>query len=291
MFRLFFVILIYLFGIAVMSVVHAGTQDPVNVFVSILPQKYLVERIGGERVTVSIMVRPGLNPETYEPTPKQMSGLSDADIYFRIAVPFESVWIKRISSLNPYLRIIECCGDLVIKDPVTHDHEFHTGLVNDAHVWTSPQNAIVLAGIIQSALSEFEPQSAKLFENNYRILVSELDDLDQYIRTELASINNRYLLVAHPSWGHFAVAYGLQQIPIEQHGVEIKAKQLSRLVEFARREKIQTVYIQKQFNSASARVLANEINAGIVELDPLAEDYINNLRVVTQAIKDGTKPE
>ena len=291
MYRLFFVVLFYLSHVVVITVAHAGTQDPINVFVSILPQKYLVERVGGERVTVNVMVRPGLNPETYEPTPKQMAGLSGADLYFRMAVPFESVWIKRISSLNPNIRIIECCGDLVINDPVTHDHEFHTGLVNDAHIWTSPNNAVVLAGVGQSALSEFDPQSAERFEHNYRTLVSELNELDQYIRTELASINNRYLLVAHPSWGHFAAAYGLQQVPIEQHGVEIKAKKLSRLVEFARREKIQTVYIQKQFNAASSRILAGEINAGIVELDPLAEDYINNLRIVTQAIKDGTKSE
>ncbi len=291
MYRLFFVSLFCLSNVAVITVAHAKTQDPINVFVSILPQKYLVERVGGGRVTVKVMVRPGLNPETYEPTPKQMAGLSDADLYFRIAVPFESVWIKRISSLNPDIRIIECCGDLMINDPVTHDHEFHAGLVNDAHVWTSPKNAIVLAEIIKSALSEFDPEFADHFENNYRTLVSELNDLDQYIRTELASINNRYLIVAHPSWGHFAEAYGLKQIPIEQHGAEIKAKQLSRLVEFARREKIQTVYIQKQFNAASARILAREINAGIVELDPLAEDYINNLRDVTQAIIAGAKPQ
>lgn len=291
MYRLFCVILFCLSHVAVITVAHARTQDPVNVFVSILPQKYLVERVGGERVTVNVMVRPGLNPETYEPTPKQMAGLSDADLYFRIAVPFEAVWIKRIGSLNPAIRIIECCGDLVINDPVTYDHEFHAGLVNDAHVWTSPQNAIVLAGIIKSALSEFDPESADYFENNYRTLVSELNDLDQYIRAELAGINNRYLLVAHPSWGHFAGAYGLKQIPIEQQGAEIKAKQLSRLVELARREKIQTVYIQKQFNAASARILAREINAGMVELDPLAEDYINNLRDVTRAIIGGAEPK
>jgi zinc transport system substrate-binding protein len=291
MYRLFFVILFCLPGVAVITTAHARTHDPVNVFVSILPQKYLVERVGGERVIVNVMVRPGLNPETYEPTPKQMAELSNADLYFRMAVPFESVWIKRISSINPEIRIIECCGDLAINDPVTHEHEFHAGLVNDAHIWTSPQNAIVLAEIIKSALSEFDPEYADHFENNYRTLVSELNDLDQHIEAELAGINNRYLIVAHPSWGHFAEAYGLQQISIEQHGMEIKARQLSKLVEFARKENIHTIYTQKQFNNASAKILAREINSRIVELDPLAEDYINNLRHVTQAIIAGAQPQ
>lgn len=291
MYRVFFVILFCLQNVAVITKAHAQTQDPVDVFVSILPQKYLVERVGGERVKVNVMVRPGLNPETYEPTPKQMAELSNADLYFRMAVPFESVWIKRISSLNPDIRIIECCGDLVINDPVTHDHESHEGLANDAHVWTSPQNAIVLAGIIKSALSEFEPDSSVYFENNYRLLLSDLNDLDQYIRTELTGINNHYLIVAHPSWGHFAEAYGMQQISIEQHGAEIKARQLSKLVEFARKENIHTIYTQKQFNNASAKILAREINGRIVELDPLSEDYINNLRHVTQVIIAGAEPK
>ena len=95
------------------------------------------------------------------------------------------------------------------------------------------------------------------------------------------------MIVAHPSWGHFAREYDLRQIPIERHGDEIKARELSRLIEFARVKNIHTVYVQKQFNSASARVLAREINASIVELDPLAEDYIVNLRNVAQAIVAG----
>jgi zinc transport system substrate-binding protein len=270
--------------------VYAQTRGPVNVFVSILPQKYLVERVGGERVAVHVMVKPGSNPETYEPTPKQMAELSKADLYIRMEVPFETVWIKRIRSLNPAVRIIECCGELVIEDPANHEHEFDTGIANDAHIWTSPANAVVLAGIIRTALSEFEPESADYFEQNYQALVSDLNNLDRDIRSELAGIKNRYLIVAHPSWGHFAEAYDLKQISIEQHGTEIKARQLSKLVEFARRKNIHTIYTQKQFNSASARILAREINGRIVELDPLAEDYIQNLREVTKTIVAGATP-
>ncbi len=287
--RLFYVILFCLLNVAFISRVQA--QDTINVFVSILPQKYLVERVGGERVTVNVLVRPGLSPETYEPTPKQMAGLSDANIYFRMAVPFESVWINKISSVNPDIKIVECCGELEIVDPVNHNHEPDSGIADDAHFWTSPRNAIVLAELIRSALADFEPGSAGYFEKNYMELVSDLKELDRYIRTALNDIENRYLIVAHPSWGHFAEEYGLQQISIEQHGSEIKARQLTRLVEFARKENIHTIYTQKQFNAASARTLAREINGHIVELDPLAEDYINNLRYVTQAIVAGALPQ
>lgn len=268
--------------------VAAKTGDTINIFVSILPQKYLVERIGGNRVNVSVMVKPGLSPETYEPTPKQMAELHAARLYFRIAVPFESVWIKRIRDLNPEIKIIECCGDLEIAGPGQQNHDrVNSRYAKDTHVWTSPKNAIVLAGIIKSALSENDPESSVYYSANYTVLVNDLGSLDAFIKKELADISNPYFIVSHPSWGHYADAYGLEQISIEQHGTEVRAKELSRLIEFARQQNIHTVFVQKQFNTASAKTLAREIKGRIVELDPLAEDYLNNLRYVTQAIADG----
>ena len=270
--------------------IAANTGSPINIFVSILPQKYLVERIGGSRINVSVMVKPGLSPETYELTPKQMAELRDARLYFRIGVPFESVWIQRIRDLNPQLRIIECCGVLDVAGPVDHNHAgSSTGFAMDPHVWTSPKNAIVLAGNIKSALSEYDPAASEYYIANYNTLVNDLDSLDAYIRRELAGIKNPCFIVSHPAWGHYAAEYGLEQISIEQHGTEVRAKELSRLIEFARQQDIHTVFVQKQFNTASARTLAREINGKIVELDPLAEDYLNNLRYVTQAIADGAR--
>lgn len=270
--------------------VAANSKGTINIFVSILPQKYLLERIGGNRVNVSVMVKPGLSPETYEPTPRQMAALNDARLYFRIGVPFESVWIKRIRALNPQLKIIECCGELYVSDPADHDHSgFDTKFSGDAHVWTSPKNAIVLAGIIKSALAEYDPEASEYYSANYTVLVNDLDSLDAFIRKELADISNPYFIVSHPAWGHYAEAYGLEQISIERHGAEVRAKELSRLVEFARKWNIHTVYVQKQFNTGSAKTLAREINGKIVELDPLAEDYLNNLRYVTRAIAEGAR--
>lgn len=270
------------------QVAVAETGDPIDVFVSILPQKYLVERIGAGRVNVTVMVRAGLNPETYEPTPRQMSNLARADVYFRIAVPFESLWMDKIKALNPGLKIIDCCG-MLLSDKLAQE-ETAAGvniLHDDAHVWTSPANAAVLAEIITTSLSAIDPGHSDYFSANHRKLVQDLDDLDEFVRRELATLVNRYLLVAHPSWGHFARAYQLLQIPIERHGTEVRARELTRLIDFARDKNIHAVYVQKQVNSSVAEMLAREINARIIDLDPLAEDYINNLRLVTHEIKSG----
>ncbi|MGH8119067.1 MAG: metal ABC transporter solute-binding protein, Zn/Mn family [Gammaproteobacteria bacterium] len=266
-------------------------EETIKVFVSILPQKYFAERIGGARVQVESLVRPGFNAETYELSPRQVASLSVADVYFRIGVPFESIWIKKISAVNPALKIIDCCHELMpakhqsgkqqLDNPVMHAY--------DAHVWTSPRNAMYIANLVVKTLIDMDPASREYYESNHTRLVQDVNDLDEFIRQELASLPNRYLVVAHPSWSHFADAYGLEQVALERHGTEIRPRELSELVEFARSNNIHTVYVEKQFSSAAARLLAAEIGAAIKELDPLAEDYISNMKNTAQAIKAGAR--
>ena len=280
-------LLFLLLVLAGMSSVRA--QEKIMVFVSILPQKYLVERIGGERVQVEVMVRPGVNAETYEPSPRQMTALTATDVYFRIGVPFEKIWIKKISSVNPGLRIIDCCEELMAerfhaeKDNV-EDDDTH---IYDAHVWTSPRNALYIGDVILKALTALDPAGREYYANNHALLVQDLNNLDQYIRDLFANLPNRYLVVAHPSWSYFADDYDLTQVALVRHGVELRPRELADLVELTRNNKVHTVYIEKQFESSAARLLAREINADIVVLDPLAEDYIDNLKKVAQAIVAG----
>jgi zinc transport system substrate-binding protein len=134
-----------------------------------------------------------------------------------------------------------------------------------------------------------DPAARDYYEANHARLIQDLVELDEYIRQELATLPNRYLVVAHPSWSHFADAYGLEQISLERHGTEIRPRELTGLVDFARSNDIHTIYVEKQFSSAAARLLAAEIGAAIVVLDPLAEDYITNMKKTAQAISAGAR--
>ena len=105
-----------------MSMIRATARgaEPIEVFVSIVPQKYFVERIGGESVKVSIMVQPGANSATYEPKPRQMVALSKAKAYFAIGVPFETVWLNRISAANSGMTVIHT--EEGIEKRIMEDH-------------------------------------------------------------------------------------------------------------------------------------------------------------------------
>lgn len=277
---------IVLFASQLLQDCYADNVDIKNIFVSILPQKYFVKRIGGEYVNVSVMVGAGQNPATYEPSPKQMVLLNESQLYFRIGVPFENIWIDVVRGLNANLKIVECCTGLrsiTLEDHVHGNHDKEEN-ATDPHIWTSPINAIYMSLKIKEALIEILPDHQTELEDNYSKLIKDLTRLDQDIRLRLAHLDNRYFVVSHPSWGYYADAYGLIQVPIESDGKEVRAKSLVKLIEFSRSKIINRVFVQKQFNQSSAIILASEINAQVIELDPLAEDYIANLYHVTDAI-------
>jgi len=291
MFRIIF--FVTLFACQFLQHCYAREVDVNNIFVSILPQKYFAERVAGGHVKVSVMVGKSQSPATYEPTPKQMVLLNKSQLYFQIGVPFESIWIDAISKLNSELKIIECCTEVSTRHSEGHSHDHHPEEENakeenaiDPHIWTSPANAKYIALKMKKALIDSYPVHEKEFEINYSRLIEDLDKLDQDIKSRLAHLDNRYIIVSHPSWGYYAEAYDLIQLPIEVEGKEVRAKSLVKLIEFVRSKNINRVFVQKQFNKNSAEIIAREIGADVIELDPLAEDYIANLYYVTDAISN-----
>jgi len=266
--------------------VQVANSKPIEIFVSILPQKNFVERIGGENVNVHVMVGPGQSPATYEPTPKQMAKLAQADIYFRIGTPFENVWMERIRNSNPALTIIDARERIQLRQmehsrispgPSTHHH----GL-NDPHIWTNPINVKQFMERFTEILSGLYPKSAPVFKSNYDQFATELIELDHKIHAIFRNILNKSFLVFHPSWGYFSDRYGLEQISIELEGKTPNAKELASVIDYAKQHNIKRVFVQKQFSQKDAQAVANAIGGKVIVVDPLAENYMHNLLEAAQ---------
>jgi len=290
--RYMFRSLLFIFGTLFVVNVYPDVNDRINIFVSVPPQKFLVERIGGEHVSVSVMLRPGYSPETYEPSPKEMAALSRSQLYFRVGVPFENIWMDVITAVNSDLKIIECCNQITNRDLTNHKEKninsYQSEMV-DPHIWTSPANAKLLAQQIKEVLIEEDPDQQQFYQSNYQLLSDELNELDNFIHSKLSDVRMPYILVSHPSWGYYAERYGLVQISLENNGKEKGPRGLIELIEFAKKKNIPTLFRQRQFKTASTVTLADEINANIIEIDPLAEDYIVNLREVTRVFAEATR--
>jgi len=286
-----FLAIAFLNAAQVRSKPSTDTKKKIKVFVSILPQAYFVERVGGERVDVSVLVGPGYSPATYEPTPRQMAELGKAKVYFRIGVPFENVWMMRISRANPHMKVIDTRRGIEVR-PMNAYHPNNAGQhypypkgMKDPHVWLSLRLVKVQAQIICHALISEDPAQRAYYQDNLRALHHDLDRLDAEIKETLENLKTRKFMAFHPAWGYFASDYGLEQIPIEVEGKEPSAKALADLIKRAKQEGIKVVFVQAQFSTRNAETVAQAVGARIVRINPLAKDYLKNMRKIAETFR------
>jgi len=284
--------------------VGSGAKDPLRVTVSILPQKYFVERISGDLADISVMVPPGASPATYEPRPSQMKALVGSKIYFAVGVPFEKVWLKKFMAANRGMKIVQTDQWVEkMKMPSHHGHEGEahkhrggpprdrreeSGL--DPHIWLSPPLVNVQAETIARAIMAVDPVHRSMYEKNLADFQADVNEVDSEIRRILGDRGKGgEFMVFHPSWGYFAEAYGLRQIPVEVEGKEPSASEMADLISYAKTAGIKVIFVQPQFSSRTAETIAGEIGAKVVPADPLREDWRENLLEVAKKIRDALR--
>jgi zinc transport system substrate-binding protein len=311
------------FGLFYVFTGSSFAAGEVPVFVSIVPQKYFVQQIGKDLVDVHVMVHPGADPHTYEPKPRQMVAISKAKLYFAVGIEFEEANLNKITATNPNLKVIhtdygidklamaaqhhhhdehaEGHGDTdhheaednhekgEHHDETEHDKAQgeHAGL--DPHIWLSPPLAKIQARNILDALIEIDPQHRSVYEANFEAFTAQVDQLDADLKQILTGKTGLQFMVFHPAWGYFAQAYGLKQVPIEIEGKEPKPAQLKELIEHAKESGIKVIFVQPQFSTQSAEVLAREIGGQVAFADPMAEDWMANLRHVAEKFQAALK--
>ena len=271
----------FLFGLCLLSALHAQAANgaPVlPVFVSIPPQKFFVERIGGDHVEASVMLEPGHAPETYEPPPRKIAAMQSARLYFLMNVPFERAWRDVLPEEGPQFSVV----DTGPAGTGAADH-------GDPHAWVAPEDARRIADAVLDALIRVDPPGAAAYRERHERLLRDLGALDGEIRMQLGQPRTPYFIISHASLGRFAAAYGLQQVALEEGGKEAGPRRLAGIIDLARREGIGTVFVQSQYHSGSARALARELGAVIVEIDPLAEDYLAGMRAMARALANATR--
>jgi len=243
------------------------THDKLVITVSILPQRYFVERVGGEHVAVYVMVPPGASPATYEPKPEQMRALANTDAYMSIGVPFEAVWLPKISSANPDMLIVDTAQGIEKID-------------QDPHIWLSPELVKTQAQNIYRALAKLDPAHEDEYRINLEAFLVDIEALQQELHAQLDDVPQRKFIVFHPSWGYFAREFGLEQIPIEVGGQEASPAELGQLVQRAREEDIRVIIAAPEFSTADAEAIAREINGQVLLMSPLSSDWLANMREI-----------
>ena len=263
------------------------SSGKINVFVSIIPQAYFVERIGGDYIDVEVLVGPGQSPATYEPTPRQMSQLSNSRVYFRIGVPFEKVFIPKIFSSFRQLRIVDTSEGV----PLRYFSQSATKQVADPHIWLDPKRVKIQADTICRELILIDPAHADVYRENLKVFQDDLDDVDESIAQSLKTLRGGRIFVFHPAFGYFAQSYGLEQSAIEVEGKQPSARQLSDLITRARDEGVKIIFVQPQYSKRNAQAIARAIGGAVVPINPLPKDYLQELETMALVIKNALLDE
>ena len=280
----------WIWGIVLLlCIVACGTKQDKskNISVSILPQKYFVERIAGDFVRVNVMIPPGANPAISDLTSEQLKMLNNSSLYFAVGyLPFELTHIYSLLKNRRDIQLIKHTDaiELPEKEFPAHKHGDVESL--DPHIWMSPTYAKQMARTIRDVLSDNFPEKKNLFSENCDRFMQEIDSVDREARRIILSKRHKLLLIYHPALTYFARDYGMEQIAIEDEGKEPNPVHVRAIIDRSREKGVRVVFIQSQFDEANARAIATEIGGEVIAIDPLSPDWkeemISLLKIIDQ---------
>lgn len=273
-----------------------------TVVVSVIPQKYFVDRISGGRIETIVLVGPGQSPHSYEPTPRQMADLAAAAAWLSIGVDFEVALKPKIAALYPSLPIIDTTVGIDYRTLEAHDHEEdhdeeHEGEEEhidapgskDLHVWLGRQPVKAMAAEIRDALILLDPVGEESYRANHDAFVRDVDAKFESLKTALAPLKGRPVYVFHPAFGYFLDEYGIIQEAVETGGKEPTQKALAELIAKAKEDGAKVIFVQAQFPSSAAKTVADAIGGVVQPIDPLAPDWLENIGRIGEALKQASR--
>jgi zinc transport system substrate-binding protein len=252
----------------------------INVATTISPLADFITAVGGDKVEVTVLVPPGAEPHTYEPTPTQMKDVALADLYVMNGGGLE-FWMDKVLQVNKDMLIVDSSRGVKLVNE--SDGE------TDPHIWISLRNAAIQVNNICTALIQVDPANKDYYGKNRDDYLLKLKALDEELNQTFAAKSGRIFIVYHPAWTYFARDYNLDQIPILENEKEPGPKYLGSIIDLARRNNITVIFVEPQYNPKSAEVIAQEIKAKVVALDPLGPNYLENMQYSGQEIARSLK--
>ena len=280
--------IIVIIAVGLLSLYQSSDLDYVEkprVVVTILPQTEFIEKIAGDKVSITTMVPPGASPHTYEPRPSQMKEVTKAEMFAKVGtgLDFELVWMPKIIETNPNILIVNSSEGIHLIEMGAHDNEYQLG-GKDPHVWLSPKKAIIMVENLYEGLVKIDPDNKEYYTKNKDVYINSLKELDSTIMQTFSGLKTKKFMVYHDSWGYLAYDYGLEQIPIQKEGKEPTPEGIATLIDQARENNITIIFASPEFEIQTAKTISEEIDGTVILISPLAKDYIENLKRMSDEI-------
>ncbi len=252
--------------------------DTIRVAAAFGPLAEIVERVGGDRVSVIGLVPPGASPHGHELTGRQLDDLAEADLVVYLGAGFQPAVEQAVGQLGDAVARVDVLDDLELLDVTPTlsgvDGETDGEVVaggKDPHVWLDPINMVTMSEAVEVALSELDPEGARAYSDDATAYRAELTVLDDEFESGLAECRSTVVVTSHRAFEYLARRYGLRQIPIA--GVspedEPSARTLEAIAAEAQRESVEVVFFEEQLPADLSETLASEIGASTDVLDPI----------------------
>lgn len=258
------------------------SDDKPILSVSIEPQKYLLEAIVGDKYSINTVIPSGSNPESYDPSPAQMVSIGKSKLYFKIGnLGFENTWLQNIKTNSPEMDIIDCSEGINHSHCDDHEH-VHPG--GDPHIWSSPKTIKTISKNMYNSVILLDEVNQDYYLNNYKQLEASINETDSIIKSYLKKAPSTTFVIFHPALSYFAEEYGLNQLTIEVDGKHPTPQQLSELIKQAKKDNVKVVFVQEEFDQKNTEVVAKEIGAQVVKINPLSLDWNGEMIKTAKAI-------
>lgn len=261
---------------------------PVNeqiISVTIEPQRYFAEKIGGGRFKINTVVPAGQSPETYDPAPQQMIEIGKSLAYLQIGpVGFELAWMDNIKKNNPGIAFFDLSEGMRFIEETEHHGHHHEP--QDPHIWSSIHGTRVMVKNMLDAFIALDGEHTDYYRQNYAELMKEIDRTEEQILQLLKPVLSRAFIIYHPALTYFAEEFNLQQLCIETDGKEPTPVQLKELVDMARLYNVQVIFIQKEFDRKNTELIAKETGCRLVTINPLAYNWDKEMIHIAKALAD-----
>ncbi len=273
----------------------SGTAE-LSAIVSFYPLYEFTKQVGQDKVSVSLLIPPGIEPHDWEPTVNDLQKMHEADLIVINGIGFES-WADDIDTVNSDVIIVDTSkgisiidGDMIEANSDLHDHS-----VGDPHIWLNPVMAKTQVQNIVDALISIDPDNEKFYIQNAKSYQDKLDALDAKIKDELSPCNKDFIAF-HNAFTYFAVEYGLNQHSIvnsNEPNIGPTLKTLETVINLAQTFDIDVIFTEETVDTRTSQVIANEIGARVLVLSPIEtigddSDYFlkmeNNLSNLKEAL-------
>ena len=252
------------------------TDDKPTLTVSIEPLRYFTEAIAGDRFKVVSMV--------------QLVAQAKSEAYLRIGyIGFEQTWLKKLQDNAPEQPFYDLskgislmAGNCSHEESNAHNHA-HEGV--EPHIWNSVKNARIIANNIFQALSEIDNEQTPYYQHRLDSLLQIIDNTGREMDTLMENADQTFLIY-HPALTYFARDYGLNQISIEADGKEPSPAHLKELIQLCREEQPKIIFVQKEFDTRNAEIIARELQVNVIPINPLSYHWNEEMINIAKALSN-----